>query len=143
MFEKLQRRKYEKEASAENEMFTAHIIRGNRQVIERRVYASKRFIVDGETYIIRPECIFLKNIDGMLTSVAYYREGNPNPYDFESENTGINSIELDRLFAEDFYTIITNLEPEEKMRLMLVLALINMVIGSLALVMGIIGGKIL
>ena len=104
---------------APEQTFTAFIIKGNRQVIRREVTASKRFRVDEETYIIRPECIFLKNVDGVLRSVSYYREGNPNPYNFKDENLGIKPDELDRIFAEDFYHIVTNLQPENRMKYIL------------------------
>ena len=104
---------------APEQTFTAFIIKGNRQVIRREVIASKRFRVDEETYVIRPECIFLKNVDGILRSVSYYREGNPNPYNFKDENLGIKADELDRIFAEDFYHIVTNLQPENRMKYVL------------------------
>ena len=104
---------------AVEQTFTAHIVKGNRQVIKREVVASKRFRVDEETYFIRPECIFLKNIDGELRSVSYYREGNPNPYGFDKENVGVTPDELDRIFAEDFYHIVTNLQPENRMKYIL------------------------
>lgn len=104
---------------APEQTFTAYIVKGNRQVIRREVIASKRFRVDEETYVIRPECIFLKNVDGILRSVSYYREGNPNPYNFKEENLGIKAVELDRIFAEDFYHIITNLQPENRMKYVL------------------------
>jgi len=109
---------YSPDEAPENS-FTAYIVKGNRQVIRREVVASKRFRVDEETYIIRPECIFLKNVDGVLRSVSYYREGNPNPYNFKEENLGIKADELDRIFAEDFYHIVTNLQPENRMRYIL------------------------
>lgn len=109
---------YKPDEAPENS-FTAYIVKGNRQVIRREVVASKRFRVDEETYIIRPECIFLKNVDGVLRSVSYYREGNPNPYNFKEENLGIKADELDRIFAEDFYHIVTNLQPENRMRYIL------------------------
>lgn len=99
--------------------FIAHIFKGNRQVVRRTVIASKRFKVDDETYIIKPECIFLKNVDGYQRPVSYYREGNPNPYDFRKLNNGLTATELDRLYAEDFYHIITALQPENRMKYVL------------------------
>jgi len=108
--------------------FTAYIVKGNRQVVRREVTASKRFRVDEETYMIKPECIFLKNVDGILRSVSYYREGNPNPYDFEGENIGVKADELDRIFAEDFYHIITNLQPKNRMVYLFLLAIINLIL---------------
>jgi len=105
--------------------FTAYIVKGNRQVARREVTASKRFRVDEETYYIKPECIFLKNIDGFLRSVSFYREGNPNPYDFKTENLGLTAKELDRIFAEDFFFIITNLQPDSRMKYVLFVVAIN------------------
>jgi hypothetical protein len=111
----------------QEQTFTAYIVKGNRQVVRREVIASKRFRVDEETYVIRPECIFLKNIDGVLHSVSYYREGNPNPYDFtHPENFGITAQELDRIFAEDFFHIVTNLQPENRMRYVFWLVAVNL-----------------
>lgn len=63
--------------------FTAIILRGNRQVIEREVKASRKFKIGEDTYIIKSDCIFLKKINGVLKSISVYREGNPNPYGFE------------------------------------------------------------
>lgn len=108
--------------------FTAYIIKGNRQIVKREVIASKRFRVDEETYLIRPESIFLKNVDGILRSVSYYREGNPNPYTFEGENAGIKPEELDRVFAEDFYHIITNLQPKNRMVYLFILAILDLIL---------------
>ena len=113
---------------AVEQTFTAHIVKGNRQVVRREVTASKRFRVDEETYFIRPECIFLKNIEGELRSVSYYREGNPNPYGFDKENIGIEADELDRIFAEDFYNIVVDLQPKSRTIYLLFVAIINLAI---------------
>jgi len=122
--ERFNKRKYQAE-DVQDQSFTAFIIRGNRQVVRREVVASKRFMVDEDTYIIKPQCIFLKNVEGVLQSVSYYREGNPNPYDFQQVNLGLKSQELDRLFAEDFFTIITDLNLESKAIYLLLLVLLN------------------
>jgi hypothetical protein len=120
------RRKQEAYApdDAVEQTFTAYIVKGNRQVVKREVIASKRFRVDEETYFIKPDCIFLKNIDGVLKSVSYYKEGNPNPYSFEGVNDGITPAELDRVFAEDFYHIVTNLQPMNRMMYVLVVVVL-------------------
>ena len=123
--EKIRKRQY-RSKDAEDQSFTAFIIRGNRQVVRREVIATKRFKVDDDTYVIKPECIFLKNIDGTLQSVSYYREGNPNPYDFKKENLGLTTNELDRIFAEDFYNIVTDLQLEGKQIYLLLIVLINL-----------------
>ena len=121
------RNKYKPEDAPE-QTFTAFIILGNRQVVRREVVASKRFRCEEETYTIKPECIFLKNIDGVVRSVSIYREGNPNPYDFKTDNVGLSATELDRIFAEDFYHIVTNLQPENKMRYIFVVTLVGFII---------------
>lgn len=118
------KRKYQPDDYPE-QTFTAFIVKGNRQVARREVIASKRFRVDEETYLIKPECIFLKNIDSQLRSISIYREGNPNPYDFRTENTGITAKELDRIFAEDFFHIVTDLQPENRMKYILFVCAVN------------------
>lgn len=123
---KLHKRKDYSPDDTQEQTFTAFIIKGNRQVVRREVIASKRFRVDDETYLIKPECIFLKNIDGAIHSVAIYREGNPNPYNFQDENIGIKSTELDRVFAEDFFHIITALQPENRIKYILFVVAINL-----------------
>jgi len=117
--------------------FTAYIIKGNRQVIRREVTASKRFKVEENTYIIKDKSIFLKNIDGIVRSVAYYREGNPNPYDFKTHNTGMTPEELDTFYAEDFHTIVVNLQPKDKSFYILLVTIITL---SLAIIFDILGG---
>lgn len=107
--------------------FIAYIIKGNRQIIKRDVTASKRFRVDDDTYIVKDECIFYKNIDGKLQSVSYYREGNPNPYTFKSINTGLTNEELDRFYAEDFYNIIVDIQPENRGLYIFLVCIINLI----------------
>jgi len=124
---RINKKKYTTKEELE-QVFTAYIIKGNRQVATREVIASKRFLVDGDTYVVKPQCIFLKNVEGVLKSVSYYREGNPNPYDFQKQNKGLNNNELDRIFSEDFFHIVTDLQKENKMVYLFFLALINMVL---------------
>jgi len=135
---KIKERKFQAE-DVGTQTFTAFIIKGNRQVVRREIAASKRFRVDDDMYIIKPECIFLKNIDGFLRSVSYYREGNPNPYSFITENMGLSANELDRLYSEDFYHIVTNLQGESKMTYVLFIVLINLVFAILMTVRILIG----
>jgi len=133
---RLQRkRKYQPEDAPEQN-FTGYIVKGNRQVVKREVIASKRFRVDEETYLIKPECIYLKNIDGNMRSVSYYREGNPNPYEFKGDNRGIDAGELDRVFSEDFFHIVTNLQPEKKTIYVLLIVIINLFL-SIAFAVGV------
>lgn len=86
----------EKKDESLDKEFTAYIIRGNRQVIEREVKASRKFKIGDETYIIKSDCIFLKKVNGMLKSISVYREGNPNPYSFDiaQENIYINKYKV-------------------------------------------------
>lgn len=95
----------------EEKSFVAYIIKGNRQVIKREVVASKRFRVEDDTYIVKDSCIFYKNIDGILRSVSYYREGNPNPYNFKQINKGLTKEELNEFYEKDFYNILAKIKP--------------------------------
>jgi hypothetical protein len=79
---KNKKEKYVKGSAIDHE-FTAYIIRGNRQVIERQVNASRKFRIGDDTYMIKQDCIFLKNIEGYLQSVSVYTEGNPYPHHFK------------------------------------------------------------
>lgn len=126
----------------EEKSFTAYIAKGNRQVIEREVTASKRFRVNEDTYIIDPDCIFRKNIGGQLRSVSYYREGNPQPYNFIKPNLGISSAELDRIFAEDFFNIIVNLDIRNKSVYVLFMTVVIFALSIIYLMWGVINAFI-
>ena len=106
--------------------FIAYIVKGNRQIIRRDIIASKRFRVEDNTYLVRDECIFYKNIDGRLRSVSYYRENNPNPYNFKTINTGVNVDDFDKFFAEDLFNIINDIEPENRSIYILIISIVNM-----------------
>lgn len=124
-----------KDDSTREQTFTAYIIKGNRQVIRREVTASKRFVVDNSIYLIKENCIFLKNIEGKLHSVSFYRENNPNPYNFEKINEGITAKELDEIYSEDFYHIITDLTPNDRMVYILLLSIVDFAV-LLAFIVG-------
>jgi hypothetical protein len=96
-------------------------MRGNRQILERLVKASKRFRIERDTYIIKSNAIFTKIEDGKLKSVVYYSEGNPNPHDFIGENTGLDKKFFNRLFGEDLYFILVKLMNDKKWLYLLVL----------------------
>ena len=99
----------EKESESLDKEFTALIVRGNRQVIEREVKASRKFKIGDDTYIIKSECIFLKRVNGILKSISIYREGNPNPYNF--------SIAKENIYLQKFKVTKdpkTGIEKKEK-----------------------------
>ena len=106
--------------------FIAYIVKGNRQIIRRDIIASKRFRVEDNTYYIKDECIFYKNIDGKLRSVSYYRENNPKPYEFIGDNTGLTEDELDDFFAEDLFNIINDISPENRSIYILLISIVNL-----------------
>jgi len=110
--------------------FVAYIVKGNRQVIKREVVASKRFRVQDDTYIVKDECIFYKNIEGVLRSVSYYREGNPNPYNFKDINKGLSETdennELNEFYEKDFYNILAKIKPFSKVVYVLIISIFVM-----------------
>jgi len=115
-----------KPKTTEDKFFTAYIVKGNRQVIERNIIASKRFRIEDNTYIVKADCILRKNIGGELRGVAYYREGNPNPYNFTSINKGLTSSELDKAYSEDFHNILVDMKSDRKTLFILVFVLANL-----------------
>ena len=121
-------KKYEDKSKGDvtEKTFIAYIVKGNRQIIRRDIIASKRFRVEDNTYLVRDECIFYKNIDGRLRSVSYYRENNPNPYNFKDINTGVNVDDFDKFFAEDLFNIINDIEPENRSIYILIISIVNM-----------------
>lgn len=84
--------KYKNKKNREIELL-AIIVRGNRQVIEHLVKASKRFVYEDMTYVIKKDCIFTTKYMGLLKPCSVFTEGNPNPYDFKiaDENIPIES----------------------------------------------------
>jgi hypothetical protein len=117
--------------------FIAYIIKGNRQIIKREIIASKKFVVDGLTYIVNSDCIFLKNIDGIIKSVCYYRENNPNPYKFKTDNKGISSIDFDNFYSEDFHNIIVKLKPQDKSIYILMVVIVTLVLSVILTIQGV------
>lgn len=114
--------------------FVAYIIKGNRQIIKREIQASKRFRVEDNTYYIKDHCIFYKNIEGKLEPVSYYRENNPNPYDFKGINKGLSKGELDDYFAEDFHNIMVEIEPDNKNILTFIMSIFNVILNCIYMV---------
>lgn len=129
-------KKYRKKEKGDisEKTFIAYIVKGNRQIIKRDISASKRFRVDDNTYVVRDECIFYKNIDGRLRSVSYYRENNPNPYNFKGDNTGLTETELDDFFAEDLFHIINDIQPENRGIYVLIMSIVNLALCVLFMV---------
>jgi hypothetical protein len=119
-------KKYKNGSSKQNEL-TVYIICGNRQMVQRQVKATKKFLYNKDTYVIKPSCIFLKIIDGKLKSISIYREGNPNPYDFKilkgifKHNTGLKEDELNDLYGEDLYNMLVKVQTPNKMFYMLII----------------------
>lgn len=85
----------------------------------------------------------MKNIEGHLQSVSYYREGNPNPYNFEDTNIGMTEKELDRFFAEDFYSIIVKIQPTTRAVYLLLMSVFNLMLCLLFMICVFIGEWVL
>lgn len=131
---KIKRKKQRDKGDIAEKTFMAIIVKGNRQIITRDIIASKRFRVDDNMYYVRDECIFYKNIEGRLRSVSYYRENNPNPYNFKADNLGLTEDELDKFFAEDLFNIINDIEPENRSIYVLIMTIINLTLCALFMV---------
>jgi hypothetical protein len=114
--------------------FTAYIMRGNRQMLKVNVKASKRFIVNQDTYIIKKSCIFTRINNGKLESVAFYSEGNPNPYDFKKVNDGLSYEEFNILYGEDLYDMLVKLQRNMKMFYLFMLYIFVLIMSFIVLI---------
>lgn len=122
--------------SAGENYLTAYIVRGNRQIREVKVKASKRFRIAGDTYIVKQECIFTRVNGKHLDSVSYYTEGNPYPHSFNGMNDGIPYAEFNVLYGEDLYDMCVKLQSDKKMTYLLLLYVFVMVTSIVTLMTG-------
>lgn len=86
--DKIKKEQYSNKYSKQIEII-AYILRGNKQIIQHFIKASKRFVFEGHTYIVKRKAIHLKVVNGFLKPCIIYREGNPNPYLFETAKKDI------------------------------------------------------
>jgi hypothetical protein len=96
---------------------TMLIVRGNRQARRRLIKASKRFIIDADTYRVQPGATLMRVIDGRLQACCYYSEGNPEPWDFRQpgrHNDGIPVKEFNRLYGEDLYDMLVKIQSDKR-----------------------------
>lgn len=130
---KLKFAKYKTKSSKPCEI-TALIVLGNRQIIKRKVKASKKFEYEGETYVIKPKAIFNKVMDGKLKAISFYRQGNPNPYDFTKTNVGLSSNELKKLYGEDIYNMLVKVNTTNKLLYMFLITLFILILNVMLVV---------
>jgi len=108
-------------STTENEI-TAYIIRNNNQLVERKIKATKKFSYGKGTYIIKSDCVYRKTINRKLQGVIVYREGNPNPYNFDTlPNLGLKAKELSRIYGEDLFYMLVKIQSENRMFYMLMI----------------------
>lgn len=112
------------------------IIRGNRQVKEVNVKASKRFRVGSDTYIIKSDCIKTKITGTRLESVIYYSEGNPNPHNFKEPNTGLDSDEFNKIYGSDLYDMLVKIQSDKKAFYLIMLYIFVLAFSVMSLITG-------
>lgn len=119
----------------------SYIMKNNKQIDEYYVRASKRFIYEGNTYVIKRKSVFTKIVFGTLKPCIVYIESNPNPCDFKKPNFGLTKNELNEFYGEDLYEILVKIQAENKMFFMLLfgfLTLVLTIITLLAVIFGVI-----
>jgi hypothetical protein len=127
--------KYSKsKKTTKDNYFTAYIMRGNKQMLKVNVKASKRFIVNQDTYIIKKDCIFTRIHQGKIESVAFYSEGNPNPYSFKTLNDGLGYEEFNTIYGEDLYDMLVKLQRNMKMFYLFMLYIFVMILAVITLI---------
>ena len=99
----------------------------NNQLMEYRVNATRKFNVDDETYVIKPDCCYFKQIHGVYELVSYYVEGNPNPFRLNNANgnIGLTEKELDGYISGDMFNILIECQEEDKKKYMLQLVAVT------------------
>ena len=99
----------------------------NNQLMEYRVNASRKFNIDDETYVIKSNCCYFKQIHGVYELVSYYVEGNPNPFKLDDTkgNKGLTEDELDSYISGDMFNILIECQEEDKKRYILQLVAIT------------------
>jgi hypothetical protein len=114
--------------------FKAYIMKGNKQMLVVNVKASKRFIVNQDTYIIKEKRIFTRIRNGKIESVCYYSEGNPNPHDFEGINDGLTYDEFNVIYGEDLYDMLVKLQRNMKTFYLFMLYIMTLVMSVIVLI---------
>lgn len=102
----------------------------NKQLKEYRVKASKKFNVNDETYVIKAKSCYFKKVNGIFEMVAYYVEGNPNPFRLEDvkSNTGLSEKELDAYIGGDMFNILIECQEQDKKKYIIQLAVATFII---------------
>lgn len=123
--------------SKQENFLTAYIFNRNKTISEYVVVATKKFVVNDETYVIKDSCTYKKIIGDVLKLVAFYSEGNPNPYNLKSvkDNTGLTENELDDIIAGDIYNILIECQNESKQKYVYSISVLVLLMALFYLVM--------
>jgi hypothetical protein len=135
MLVSLLKRKNVKNVTKEN-FLKCKIIRGNRQVKEVNVKASKRFRVGIDTYIIKSDCIRTKISGSRLESVIYYSEGNPNPHNFREKNIGLKPDDFNKIYGSDLYDMLVKIQSDKKAFYLIMLYIFVLAFSVISLITG-------
>lgn len=98
----------------------------NQQIKEFQTNASRKFNLDDDTYVIKNDCCFLKEVDGLIKQVSYYVEGNPNPFNLKNlfNNEGLTTEELGNYLNADLFKIINECQNNDRRKYILPLVCI-------------------
>lgn len=110
---------------------TVYVICNNKQIKEYEINASRKFNIDDETYVIKNDCCYIKKINNVFKEIAFYVEGNPNPFkiDKHMNNIGLTSNELDNYIASDIFNIIIECQQQDKSKYTFQLVMIVFIFG--------------
>lgn len=97
----------------------------NKQIKKFSVMASKKFVVNDETYVIKKNCCYLKQTnEGYKESLVYF-EGNPNPFNLHKlgKNKGLTEREIESYIAGDLFNILIECQMMDKSKYIIHLCL--------------------
>lgn len=104
---------------------TVYIICKNKQKKEYDIFATRKFNIDDETYVIKEKCCYLKKMENNVKEFSLYNQGNPNPIELKEKfkNMGLTSNELDSYIAGDIFNIIAECQQNDRSKYVLGIAI--------------------
>lgn len=134
---KLKKKQKPKQKVNKTRNLIAYIVGKNHQIKEFHTDATRKFNINDETYVIKGNCCYFKEINGQLEQIAFYIEGNPNPFDMKTlqKNTGLTSDELENYIGGDIFNILIECQSEDRSKYIIQLVVVVFVLALIQFAM--------
>lgn len=116
-----EKKEFTYQKTSKSKPLTVFIICKNTTIKEYDIFATRKFNLQDETYVVKEKCCYQKNIDGEIKLVSYYNQGNPNPIKLKKgfKNIGLTSNELDSYISADIFNIIAECQQNDRSKYIL------------------------